>query len=69
MAQTLGDERSRRWLDKFEVDIGACRVFLGLKPEQQETIRRMGGLGRSHPSGVLIRRIRLLFGYAKFRKV
>ena len=63
MAQTLGDERSRRWLDKFEVDIGACRVFLGLKPEQQETIRRMGGLGRSHPSGVLIRRIRLLFGY------
>ena len=63
MAQTLGDERSRRWLDKFEVDIGACRVFLGLKPEQQEAIRRMGGLGRSHPSGVLIRRIRLLFGY------
>ena len=63
MAQTLGDERSRRWLDKFGVDIGACRVFLGLKPEQQETIRRMGGLGRSHPSGVLIRRIRLLFGY------
>ena len=63
MAQTLGDERSRRWLDKFDVDIGACRVFLGLKPEQQETIRRMGGLGRSHPSGVLIRRIRLLFGY------
>jgi hypothetical protein len=63
MAQTLGDERSRRWLDKFDVDIGACRVFLGLKPEQQEAIRRMGGLGRSHPSGVLIRRIRLLFGY------
>ena len=63
MAQTLGDERSRRWLDKFEVDIGACRIFLGLKPEQQETIRRMGGLGRSHPAGVLMRRIRSSFGY------
>ena len=63
MAQTPGDERSRRWLDKFDVDIGACRVFLGLKPEQQEAIRRMGGLGRSHQSGVLMRRIRGSFGF------
>ena len=63
MAQTVADDRSLRWLDKFNVDIGACRVFLGLKPEQQEAIRRMGGLGRSHPSGVLIRRIRSSFGY------
>ena len=64
MAQTPRDDHlSRRWLDKFDVDIGACRVFLGLTPDQQEALRRMGGLGRSHPSGVLIRRIRLLFGY------
>ena len=63
MAQTPRDDLSRRWLDKFNVDSGACRVFLGLRPDQQEALRRMGGLGQSHPSGVLMMRIRRSFGF------
>ena len=63
MAQTPRDDLSRRWLDKFNVDSGACRVFLGLRPDQQEALRRMGGLGQSHPSGVLMKRIRRSFGF------
>ena len=63
MAQTPRDVLSRRWLDKFNVDSGARRVFLGLRPDQQEALRRMGGLGQSHPSGVLMLRIRRSFGY------
>ena len=63
MAQTPRDDLSRSWLDKFNVDSGACRVFLGLRPDQQEALRRMGGLGQSHPSGVLMMRIRRSFGF------
>ncbi len=63
MAQTPRDVLSRRWLDKFNVDSGARRVFLGLRPDQQAALRRMGGLGQSHPSGVLMLRIRQSFGY------
>ena len=63
MAQTPRDVLSRRWLDKFNVDSGARRVFLGLRPDQQEALRRMGGLGQSHPSGMLMLRIRRSFGY------
>ena len=50
-------------MDKFNVDSGARRVFLGLRPDQQEALRRMGGLGQSHPSGMLMLRIRRSFGY------
>ena len=50
-------------MEKWEVDSGACRVFLGLNLDQQQALRRMGGLGRSHPSLVLMARIRRLFGY------
>ena len=63
MAQTPSDDLNRRWLDKFNVDSGACRVFLGLRPDQQEALRRLGGLGNTHPSGVLMKRIRQSFGY------
>ncbi len=63
MAQTPSDVLSRRWLGKFNVDSGACRVLLGLRPDQQEALCRMGGLGQSHPSVVLMLRIRRSFGY------
>ena len=60
------DDWSRRWLQKFDVDSGACTVFLALRPDQQETLRRMGGLRKNRASAVLMKRIRQLFGYADF---
>ena len=63
MAQMSSDDRSRHWLDSFNVDSAACRVFLGLRPDQQEALRRQGGLGNSHSSAVLMKRIRESFGY------
>ena len=43
--------------------IQASQVFLSLQPEQQEALRRLGGLGKNNPSGILMRRIRSWFGY------
>ena len=57
------DDLSRHWLQKFDVDSRACTVFLALRPDQQETLRRMGGLGKNRASAVLMKRIRQLFGY------
>ena len=56
-------ERSKEWLAQYKVDAGASQVFLSLQPEQQEALRRLGGLGKNNPSGILMRRIRSWFGY------
>ncbi len=59
---------SWRWLERFKVDRGADRVFFALRPDQQEVMRRMGGLGHTHPSAVLMQRIRKVYGYIEMEK-
>ena len=57
-------DRSLAWLDKFQVDEEARRVFLLLNSEQQEEIRRQGGLGSpDNTSPRLMARIRAKHGF------
>ena len=50
-------DRSQQWLELYQVDFKASRVFLSLTEEQQEEIRRQGGLGSGNTSRKLIARI------------
>jgi hypothetical protein len=61
--------RSLAWLKRFDVDNGASRIFSALTPEQQEQIRRQGGLGVKNTSAMLMSRIRMFFGSPHFTDV
>ena len=51
-------DRSQQWLEVYQVDFKASRVFLSLTEGQREEIRRQGGLGSGNTSAKLIKRIR-----------
>ena len=59
------NSRSDKWLDQYSVDSGARELFLMLTPEQQETIRRQGGLGANAPSKMLVSRIHKKYGWVR----
>jgi hypothetical protein len=54
----------RIWLQKAGVDRGAANVFLALRSDQQEAVRRVGWLGDTNPSA---ERIREMFGYVDLK--
>ena len=50
---------AERWLEKSGVDGGACKVFLSLDQETQDSIRHMGSVNNArNPSAALMKRIR-----------
>ena len=60
---------AERWLETNGVDFGACKVFLSLDQETQDSIRHMGSVNNArNPSAALMKRIRFKVpGYMPLR--